>query len=117
MRSSAAHPLRFIAILCLAGLMPWVASADTIYLKNGRKITASNVIQENGLVSYDTSAGHLSLPASIVDHVVHEGTSLDSTAGTGSDRAANLPIAPPSAALGPGADDAARLAVRDGSLD
>src|SRR6266852_4588638 len=117
MRFFPAHPLRFIAISCLAVLWSGTLSADTIYLKNGRKITAANVIQENGLVSYDTSAGHLSLPASIVDHVVREAASLDSTAGTASNRAANLPIAPPSTALAPGADDAAGLAVHDGSLD
>jgi tetratricopeptide (TPR) repeat protein len=117
MRSTAAHSFRCFAILCLAGLLPGIASADTIYLKNGRKITAAHVVQENGQVSYETPAGFLSLPASIVDHVVREALSLDSTAGTAADRAANLPIAPPSAALAPGTDPAANSAVRDGSID
>ena len=92
-------------------------SADTIYLKNGRKITAAHVIQENGQVSYETAAGQLSLPISIVDHIVREAAPLDSTAGTPSDRAANLPIAPPSTTLAPGTDAAALSAVRDGSID
>jgi tetratricopeptide (TPR) repeat protein len=117
MRCSAARSFRSLAILCLAGLLPGVVSADTIYLKNGRKITASKVVQENGQVSYETAAGNLSLPASIVDHVVREAVSLDSTAGTAADRAANLPMAPPSATLAPGADEAARTAIRDGSID
>lgn len=117
MRSSAAHILRSFALLCLAGLLPGVTSADTIYLKNGKKITAAHVVQENGQVTYDTAAGQLSLPSSIVDHVVREAAPLDSTAGTPADRAANLPIAPPSAAPATSTDDAALSAVRDGSID
>src|ERR1700730_9784004 len=96
MRFSAAHSLRFVAVLCLAAASGTV-SADTIYLKNGRKITADHVVQENGHVSYETSAGHLSLPASIVDRVVHDPATLESRVEKSSDRAVNLPIAPPSA--------------------
>jgi tetratricopeptide (TPR) repeat protein len=103
--------------LSLIGLMPGVARADTIYLKNGRKITASHVVQENGQVGYETAAGHLSLPASIVDHVVREAVSVDSTAGTASDRAANLPMAPPNAPVAASNDESVRSAVHDGSID
>jgi len=117
MRSSAAHSLRCFAVLCLVGFLPGVASADTIYLKNGRKITASHVVLENGQVSYETAAGNLSLPASIVDHVVREAAPLASTAGTPADRAANLAMAPPSEMVAPATDAAARTAVRDGSID
>ena len=81
--------------MCVAAALPRIASADTIYLKNGRKISASHVVQENGQVSYETSAGHLSLPASIVDRVVHEIESLDSAAGTAADRAASIPAGSP----------------------
>jgi tetratricopeptide (TPR) repeat protein len=90
--------------------------ADTIYLKNGRKITASHVVQENGQVSYETSAGWLSFPVSIVDRVTHDDSSPISTARTPADRAANLPMAPPSA-LPPASHDEAAAAVRDGSVD
>jgi len=68
-------------------------------------------------VGYETDAGHLSLPASIVDHVVREADSLSPTAGTASDRAANLPITPPSVAVAAGNQEAARAAVRDGSIN
>ena len=81
MQSSAAHSIRCLALLCLAGLWAGAASADTIYLKNGRKITAEHVVQENGQVTYETSAGFLSLPVSIVDHIVREAAPLNSTAG------------------------------------
>ena len=117
MRSPAARSLRSLAVLCLAAVVPWAASADTIYLKNGNKIIASHVIQENGQVSYETSAGHLSFPASIVDKVVHDAESPDSTAGTPLDRAANLPIAPPNALTPPANDEAGRAAVRDGEIN
>lgn len=110
------HLFRFLAVLCLASAMGGGLSADTIYLKSGRKITASHVIQENGQVSYETSAGRLSFPLSIVDRVVHDDSSPISTAGTPSDRAANLSIAPPDA-LGATSHDTASVTVRDGSID
>ena len=117
MRSSAAHSLRFLAVLCLASAIPGDTFADTIYLKNGRKIVATHVVQENGQVSYETSAGRFSFPVSIVDRVVHDDSSFNSAAGSPSDRAANLPIAPPTAMAAPPKDAAANAAVRDGSID
>jgi tetratricopeptide (TPR) repeat protein len=117
MRFPAAHPLRVFALLCLASSIGGGASADTIYLKSGRKITATHVVEENGQVSYETSAGRLSFPASIVDRVVHDDSSPISTAGTPADRAANLPMAPPSALMAPTKDAVAGAAVRDGSID
>src|ERR1700694_3082470 len=95
MRPTAVRALGIFVAVCLVAALPRTALADTIYLKNGRKIAATHVVEENGEVRYETSAGRLSLPASIVDRVVHEVESLDSTAGTAADKAANLPIAPP----------------------
>lgn len=102
----------------MVAALPGITPADTIYLKNGRKIAASNVVEANGQVSYDTSSGTLSLPASIVDRVTRESAvSLDAPPGTSRDRAANLPLAPPNV-LSPAAnDDASNSAVRDGSID
>jgi tetratricopeptide (TPR) repeat protein len=117
MRFPAARALETLAILCLVFSVPTGVSADTIYLKNGRKIAASSVVQENGRVSYETSAGRMSFPASIVDRVERDSASLDSKAGTPADRAANLSIAPPNTLNTRSRDDAAGAAVRDGSLD
>jgi hypothetical protein len=117
MRFPAARSLRSLAALCLAAVAPWPASADTIYLKNGKKIVVPHVTQENGQVSYETPAGHLSFSASIVEKVVHDAGPLDSMAGTPLDRAANLPIAPPNALAPPADDEAARAAVRDGEIN
>jgi tetratricopeptide (TPR) repeat protein len=117
MRFPAAHFRWFVAALCLVSILPAGVSADTIYLKNGRKIAASHVVEENGQVSYETSAGRLSFPSSIVDRVVRDDSSPISAAGTPSDRAANLPIAPPDILNAPRNDAAASAAVRDGSID
>ena len=117
MRLPAAHPLRFLALLCLASAIPGGLFADTIYLKSGRKINATHVVLEDGQVSYDTPAGRFSFPASIVDRVTHDDSSPISTAGTPLDRAANLPIAPPNALAAPSSDLAGSAAVRDGSID
>jgi hypothetical protein len=117
MRFSVAHALKLFVAVCLAVVLPGVVCADTIYLKNGKKISASQVVQEDGQVSYETSAGRLSLPASIVDKVVHEVEAVNSTSGASRDKAANLPIAPPNDLTRSSSDEVTRAAVRDGSVD
>src|SRR5579863_7141843 len=117
MRTSAAHSLRFFAVLSLALAVPGGVFADTIYLKSGRKITAEHVVQEDGQVSYETSAGKFSFPASIVDRVTHEDSSPISAGGIPADRAAKLSIAPPDALAAPSRDAMAAAAVRDGSIN
>src|SRR5260370_35561291 len=44
------------------------AAADTIVLKNGRRIIALSAVEEGDRVKYLTSAGEFTLPKSIVDH-------------------------------------------------
>jgi tetratricopeptide (TPR) repeat protein len=117
MRFAAAYRLRLLAVLCVASATAAGVSADTIYLKSGRKINATHVTEENGQVSYETPSGRLSFPRSIVDHVTHDDTSGDAPSGPHMDRAANLPIAAPSALSAPSMDPAASAAVRDGSID
>ena len=113
----AVRPFRLFVVLCLASAVSGEVCADTIYLKSGRKITATHVTEENGQVSYETAAGRLSFPLSIVERVIHDAPSAGSVAGTPSDRAANLPIAPPSGLSAAPSDPAGSAAVRDGSID
>src|SRR3984957_9562575 len=113
MRSSAAHPFRIFVALCLVTAIPGSVFADTIYLKSGRKITATHVVTEEGQVSYDTPAGRFSFPLSIVDHVVHE----QIMPGPAGDHAANLPMAPPPDLAAPAKGVSASDAVHDGSID
>jgi tetratricopeptide (TPR) repeat protein len=48
------------------------AGADTIVLKNGRRIVASNVTEDAEHVTYETPAGQLSIPKSIVERIEHD---------------------------------------------
>jgi tetratricopeptide (TPR) repeat protein len=91
------------------------AWADTIVLKNGRRILALNVVEAGEKIRYETLAGELSLPKSIVDHIEKGG--LVPMAG-GAANAANLAITPPSMeAAGGGGGEIERAAVHDGSID
>jgi tetratricopeptide (TPR) repeat protein len=97
--------------------MTYGAAADTIVLKNGRRILALSAFEEGDKVRYLTSAGELSLPKSIVDHIEKGGAVP--LANSPESAAANLAIAPPetqpSAAGGGG--EIERAAVHDGSID
>src|SRR6059036_602195 len=102
-----------LALLSLGGR----AVADTIVLKNGRRILALSAVEEGDKVRYLTSAGELSLPKSIVDHI-EKGGAVPMAGGPGA-AAANLTIAPP--ALQPsevsGGEEVERGAVHDGAVD
>src|SRR3981189_1850259 len=93
LRMIPSHPLRlamvFVALLFLSAR----AAADTIVLKNGRRILALSAHEDGDKVRYLTSAGELSLPKSIVDHI-EKGGAVPMANTPGAD-AANLAIAPP----------------------
>jgi tetratricopeptide (TPR) repeat protein len=91
------------------------ARADTIVLKNGRRIVALNVREEGDKVKYDTSAGELSLPKSIVDHIEKGGSVPmgDSPAAA----AANLAITPPAMAATSGGTEIESGVLHDGAID
>ena len=90
------------------------ACADTIVLKNGRRIVALSVVVDGDKVRYTTAAGELALPRSIVDHVEKGGAGQapDSTGG-----AANLAITPPTLEASGKNAEAERAAVHDGLVD
>src|SRR5437660_10329687 len=78
-----------VALLSMSGR----AAADTIVLKNGRRIIALSAVEEGDKIKYLTSAGELSLPKSIVDHI-EKGGAAPMAGSPGAD-AANLDITPP----------------------
>ncbi len=105
----------------IAMMLPFgeAASADTIVLKNGRRIFASRVVEEDGKVSYETTAGRFSLPKSIVDHVDRGTLGPLDDAGQA---ASSLAITPPpvdavSAGNAASAEAILRSAVHGGSID
>src|SRR5271168_1099711 len=91
------------------------AWADTIVLKNGRRIIAFNVVEAGGKVTYETAAGQLSIPKSIVDHIEKGGVVPMGDSGG----AANLAITAPAPALevSGGGSEIERAAVHDGAID
>ena len=86
--------------------------ADTIVLKNGRRIGALSVTEDGDKVRYQTAAGELTLPKSIVDHIERgpAGVMPDSPAAA----AANLAITAP--ALESDAE-VEKATVHDGAID
>jgi tetratricopeptide (TPR) repeat protein len=56
----------FSVVLVLGSAGAW---GDTIVLKNGHRISASNVVELGDKIRYETNVGELSLPKSIVDHI------------------------------------------------
>lgn len=88
-------------------------AADTIVLKNGRRITAMNAVEEGDKVKYLTSAGELSLPKSIVDHI-EKG---EFAAAPGPPGAVDLAMAPPATRPAFDSEEVERSAVHDGSID
>ena len=99
------------ALICISGR----AAADTIVLKNGRRIMALSAVEEGDKVKYLTAAGELSLPKSIVDHI--EKGSAMSMAGTPGADAANLTITPPAMESSGTFTEVEHSAVHDGSID
>jgi tetratricopeptide (TPR) repeat protein len=106
--------MRLYPLLAI-GLSLLVASetrADTIVLKNGRRISALSVSMEGDKVRYLTAAGELALPKSIVDHI-EKGQDSDVRAAG----AANLAITPPSIEPTAANTAAESGAVHDGAVD
>jgi len=98
------------AILCVS--VPALVRADTIVLKNGRRIIALSVSVEGDKVRYETPSGSLTLPKSIVDHIEAGG------AGMVSEAASNLPTSsPPLAALAFSDGEIEQKTVHQGSVD
>src|SRR5713101_8248541 len=88
--------------------------ADTIVLKNGRRILALSVVEEGDKVRYQTAAGELSLPKSIVDHI-ERGGAVPMPSQSAS--AATLEMAPPAMESSPANAAAENGAVHDGAVD
>jgi len=112
-----ARQLRLFLLLAALLSMGYRAAADTIVLKNGRRIQALSVVEEGDKVKYQTSAGELSLPKSIVDHIERGGAGPMGSLPGGD--AANLAIAPPASQPATGGDSEGieRAAVHDGAID
>jgi tetratricopeptide (TPR) repeat protein len=103
-------------LVLLAGVLvsAGVARADKIVLKNGRQIVAYNVTDDGDKVHYETSAGQLSIPKSIVDHI-EKGLMpvMESPAAA----AASINVEPPAMEATADAAEIDHAAVHDGAID
>jgi tetratricopeptide (TPR) repeat protein len=106
---------RFAMVVLAFLLLGAPLRADTIVLKNGRRIVAFNVVESGDKIKYETSAGELALPKSIVDHVEKGGAIA--MPGTPGGDAASLEITPPAMAPLTGEAEVAQAAVHDGEVD
>lgn len=88
------------------------ASADTIVLKNGHKIVASNVTQDAQHVSYETPAGRMTIPKAIVLRIDH-----DDLAYTSAVDASQVAITAPAIAPVEGYEGISKLTVHDNAVD
>ncbi len=89
------------------------AAADTIVLKNGRRIVAANVVEDGDRITYETAAGQTSIPKSIVARIDHDNFSYSSADA----KASAPPVSAPQIDPVRGYDDVARFTVHDNSID
>jgi len=89
------------------------AAADTIVLKNGRRIVASSVTEDGDRVRYETPAGTMSIPKSIVARIDRDGFGSISGSGASSEPPVSAPHVDPVR----GYDDIARLVIHDNAID
>jgi tetratricopeptide (TPR) repeat protein len=106
---------RMLAMLGCVLLLAGAARADKIVLKNGRKIIAYNVVEDGDKVRYETSAGQLALPKSIVDHIEKGG--LMPMMGSPAAVAASLNLEPPEPAATAGESEIDKGTVHDDAVD
>jgi tetratricopeptide (TPR) repeat protein len=88
------------------------AAADTIVLKNGRRIVAENVTEDATHVTYQTPAGQLSIPKSIVARIEHDNFAYGSAS-----RSSEPPVSAPQVEPVRGYEEVAGLAVHDNAID
>jgi Tetratricopeptide repeat len=88
-------------------------TADTIVLKNGRSIEAGHVTEDAAHVTYQTSAGELSIPRSIVARIDRDNYGYSSASHAAADALVSAPQVVPV----PGYEDVERLAVHDQAVD
>jgi tetratricopeptide (TPR) repeat protein len=89
------------------------AAADTIVLKNGRRIVASNVTEDADHVIYETPAGQMRIPKSIVARIERDNQSYASAAGTDT----SPPVSAPQIEPLRGYEDMQRLTIHGDSID
>lgn len=107
-----------IAAILFCAAFASSAKADTIVLKNGRRIVVLSVTEIGDKIQYETASGTLMLPRSIVDHVERGGASPADEPS----RAGELSLKPPESAaveplLSSNHGEIQLRVIRDGEVD
>jgi tetratricopeptide (TPR) repeat protein len=102
-------PLTLLIVLAVSSAV----AADTIVLKNGRRIIASNVTEDAEHVTYETPAGQMSIPKSIVARIERDNQTYSSASAAG----ASPPVSAPQIEPLRGYDDVERLTIHGDSID
>ena len=89
------------------------ADADTIVLKNGRHIVAENVTETADRVTYQTPAGELSLPKSIVARIDRDNFRYFTASPPGGEP----PVSAPQIEPVRGYEEVAGLTIHDNAID
>jgi tetratricopeptide (TPR) repeat protein len=100
-----------IAILFAIVAAP--ASADTIILKNGQRIVAANVTEDAQHVSYETPAGRMSIPRSVVARIERDDQGYSPAAAAATQPEITAPQMPPVR----GYEQIFKLTIHDNSID
>jgi tetratricopeptide (TPR) repeat protein len=101
-----------IAVVFALAASPCV-SADVIVLKNGNRIVGTDVTTDGDHVTYQTSAGQLSIPKAIVARIEHDDFSFSSSPGV----EVAPPVSAPQIAPAPGYEEITRQTIHDGGVD
>ncbi len=109
---------RVISLGLLLSLLALPALADIIVLKSGRRITATNVVEEGGRIYFETASGRLSFPKSAVERIERGGESVWGSGNSSDDsKKVDLAAAAPTVKTVEGNEDVVRATVKDGALD
>ncbi len=115
-RARLALPVFVCLALCCA--FTGIVAADTIVLKNGRRITVDVATESGDRVTGITDAGEISLPKSMVERIEHTPWDAAAQGSATNNSAKSIAIAPPAAAADIVLDPSvARAAVHDGGID
>ena len=106
---------KFVLVMAYMMALAAPARGDKIVLKNGRQIVAYHVVEDGDKVRYQTSAGELSIPKAIVDHIEKGG--LMPVMESPATAAANLSMPPPAMETTANGSEIDQAAVHDGSID
>ena len=102
--------LRLLLVILLAAVS---AGADVIVLKSGRRISATNVVEDGDRVYYETAAGRLSFRKDLVERVERGG---GLSLATPTEAPVDLPL-PRATNLGAGYDEIRQATVGGGAVD